>query len=632
MNSAHSLPFVTDTSNRRYELGREIAAGGEGSIHDVKGKPNLVIKRYNLESQKRSQLEEIENKVHYMVSQAPKAPEGLTDSIGHSYWTWPLECLFSESDFVGYLMPKITGEKGEEFLQFSSGFSWKAKLIACRNLVALVQATHQASYIIGDLNPRNLFFTSVKETDINPNFLDERKETMLPSITDTDSFQIGGVKSDVLFSCKVQNPEYSAPELIETLARDRTLEQDYFTLAIVLFQILSLGVHPFSGAVKGATNQEIRLNILKGRNVLFSKELIRPRAMIDMNVFPPALIGLFDKTFRKGHTATKVRATTQEWLTVLDTVLMGGLKACAKNPRHFYSNHLAQCPWCEYAARLKIDPFSLQNSMTTAQPSHPRNPQVPQLMNAGEGGSRPVPVQRAAPQTMAASVSTDSNSTTIFGPIPDELKPDSDGVASVSGPRPTHGKTKKQTGVNNKQEPVQRKNAKRFLGIFFLLLCLGLVSLAGWLYFNQESEVFGRYVEPLLERFSRDVSPNTTIEDFSSTQATSTFLFKIIICIDRDEPFDCSGLTQGVRGIIPVVQDANSFISLEPLLEETKLTYLAKDLEPGRYSLRLDDAVLRATHTRCKLSNSLVNPLGDPLRLELSADTVITFAYCEKMQ
>jgi serine/threonine protein kinase len=611
MSQATSSHLV-DSSNQPYALGREIASGGEGSIHEVKGKANLVIKLYNREVQRNKQLGEIADKVQYMVNHAPQLPEDLPTDSGHHYWTWPLESLFSEGQLVGYLMPKITGIKGEEFLQFSSGFSWKARVMACRNLVALVQATHQAGYIIGDLNPRNLFFTPVKNT-----------EAILPSITDTDSFQVGVGGGEVLFPCKVQNPEYSAPELIETLAKDRTLEQDYFTLAIVLFQILSLGVHPFSGVMRGAVNQEIRLNILKNRNVLFSRDLIRPKAMIDLEVFPSEMITLFDKTFRKGHTVTKLRATTDEWLGVLDEVITE-LETCIKNPRHFYGCHLGECPWCSYASRISVDPFDFQPMTTTSQPSRATRPQSPRVLDAGSGNAGSLPsFQRTAPQTITAT-SSGSGPNTLFGPVPDDLKPEYEGVSSTRGVKANSAQSKSKAVHKTQTGKKKRRLFVPFLGVFLL----ALAALSAWLYFNKDSQLFMAYVKPLLERFVP--SEPTPLETTSAneipvaTQVANTASLTITTCIDENEPYDCSGNVQSMNGgkIIPFVED----VVFQQAVQGNLFIFTAKDLTTGNYTLKLDDSTLRATHVRCDGSAE------NQVRLTLKENTALTFAYCKKVE
>ena len=444
--------ILVDASAKRYDLERVIASGGEGSIYTLKDKPGFVVKRYHAAAQPKpstsKQLNELQAKIAYQLEHVPR----LEAEPAHPYWTWPTEQLFTEEgDFVAYLMPKIEGIKGEEFIQFSSGFDWRQRVQAALKLVRLVQATHEAGYIIGDLNPRNLFF-SVHEASSQ-----DDSELILPTLTDTDSFQINDLTTgDILFKCTVQNPEYSAPELINAYTFDRSVEQDYFTLAIVLFQILSLGVHPFSGTVKSRVHQEIKDNISKNRNVLTSKDLTPPKGMIDLDIFPDEVLRLFDRTFRLGHTVTKSRARTDEWESVLETLLAKGLTQCQRQAQHYYSSHHMNCPWCAYEQRVAASPFhpALRNRNAAKQT---RKVLEATIINAptAQGQSAPLQTTSKTPTELRAEIGNNS----FFGPIPDALKPGQDtGLASPKIP-PTVKPDKQEMQSRQRGWPFRKKEA-----------------------------------------------------------------------------------------------------------------------------------------------------------------------------
>lgn len=428
---------LVDASAKRYDLERVIASGGEGSIYTLRDYPNFVVKHYHAAQQPSpgdsKQLSELQGKIAYQLEHVPR----LEAEPAHPYWTWPTEQLFTEEgDFVAYLMAKIEGIKGEEFIQFSSGFDWRQRVQAALKLVHLVQATHEAGYIIGDLNPRNLFFSVYKPSQ-------DDSELILPTLTDTDSFQINDLTTgDLLFKCTVQNPEYSAPELINAYTFDRSVEQDYFTLAIVLFQILSLGVHPFSGTVKSRVHQEIKDNISKNRNVLSGNVLTPPRGMIDLDIFPNDIFRLFDKTFRLGHTVTKSRTRTDEWETALATLLTEGLTQCQQQAQHHYSSHYSSCPWCAYEQKVAASPFhpALRNRNATKQ-----NQKVleAKIINAPTAQGQSAPVQTT--QKIAAELRAEIGNNSFFGPIPDALRPGQDvGLATPKIP-PTVKPDKQET-------------------------------------------------------------------------------------------------------------------------------------------------------------------------------------------
>ena len=588
---------VLGKSKQKFELGDAIASGGEGSIHNVVGHPEWVAKIYTVIN-KSSDAENLELKVAYMVSHKPEIGANLPD-LEHPYWTWPLEPLFSNDTFVGYIMPKLSGNKGEEFLQLTAGFDWKTRLVACRNLTALIQATHEAGYIVGDLNPRNLFF-SVSKTSSR-----DMLNAALSSLTDTDSFQVGGVnQGEVLFACKVQNPEYSAPELIESLVRQRTVEQDYFTLAIVLFQILSLGVHPFSGTVAGSANQEIRLNIMKGRNVLFSKDIKAPKAMIPLEIFPPEMIVLFERTFRKGHTLTKSRASTQDWLKMFDELIAGKLLVCNQNQRHVYSQHLANCPWCDYAKRLNFDPFQ----PTMARLSRPLAPKIigdVPLVNQAEP---PLSPQTQTPETA-------SSTNTLFGPIPDYL----DKNMSDSDSSPI---------INPVKKPAPPK-PKKHGGRYFLLGLIGLlmIGFAAWFFVAQQKANVFAAIPKLLEQFQQKETDTPIFPDESELVITP-FTLSIRVCVDHDAPFDCSGLAQPIQsGFVISVQGVQK---LDKIISETMTVYAASELPANQYVFKLDESAFANLYGRCPTEASQITLPSGSTRLKLEKDTLIVIAYCER--
>ena len=67
-----------------------------------------------------------------------------------------------------------------------------------------------------------------------------------------DSFQVSA--DGKTYRCEGGFPEYTPPELQGVAFRDvdRAQDHDCFGLAIVIFQLLFMGRHPFSGAYLGA--------------------------------------------------------------------------------------------------------------------------------------------------------------------------------------------------------------------------------------------------------------------------------------------------------------------------------------------------------------------------------------------
>jgi DNA-binding helix-hairpin-helix protein with protein kinase domain len=102
-----------------------------------------------------------------------------------------------------------------------------------RNLSAAVAALHRSSYVIGDLNESNVL--------VNP--------SALVTLIDTDSFQVQERQNGrfTIHYCPVGKLEYTPPELMGKTLKEvtRLPEHDGYALAVLIFQLLMGGNHPF---------------------------------------------------------------------------------------------------------------------------------------------------------------------------------------------------------------------------------------------------------------------------------------------------------------------------------------------------------------------------------------------------
>ena len=112
-------------------------------------------------------------------------------------------------------------------------FDRRYLLRTARNLAAALSALHSSGYVAGDLNESNVLVTP----------------TALVTLIDTDSFQ---VREDREWKsgaslCPVGKPEYTPPELQGKPLSEvmRLPDHDAFGLAVLIFQLLMEGSHPF---------------------------------------------------------------------------------------------------------------------------------------------------------------------------------------------------------------------------------------------------------------------------------------------------------------------------------------------------------------------------------------------------
>lgn len=338
--------------------------GGEARIYAVLSDTKLAAKIYH------KPTEEYARKLGVMLAHPPEDPATAPESLAIA---WPID-LLRAPDYrrrvVGYLMPRVSGMR--PVFDFYNPLARRQLHPLCsylylhriaRNLAAAVRALHARGYVIGDLNESNILVT----------------ETALVTLVDTDSFQVRDPQSGELFRCPVGKPEFTPPELQGKtfLELDRAPEHDLFGLAVLLFQLLMEGTHPFAGVYQGAGEPpSYDARILAGHFPHGTRRApYRPMpAAPPIEILHPTVRQLFIRCFEDGHANPKARPDANTWQNVLGEA-EAALMICSANEQHRYGSHLAACPWCARAARLGgRDPFPSREAVRSGKhlPPTPR--------------------------------------------------------------------------------------------------------------------------------------------------------------------------------------------------------------------------------------------------------------------
>ena len=93
---------------------------------------------------------------------------------------------------------------------------------------------------------RGLHAMGVRIGDVNPSNILVRADGSVMLI-DCDSFQIPGPPGRQPYPCVVGSPEYTAPEIKDFQRQFRSHDSDNFALAVLLYQLLGNGSHPYAG-------------------------------------------------------------------------------------------------------------------------------------------------------------------------------------------------------------------------------------------------------------------------------------------------------------------------------------------------------------------------------------------------
>lgn len=165
-----------------------LGKGGEGSVYKINLMPDYVAKIF-IENKR---TESRHRKLLAMID-TPLSTSAMQQI------TWPVDVLYENGAFVGYVMPAI---KGIEELNVMYSDKYKCTLskyiTIAKNLCAAINSVHNAGQVCGDLNTKNIG-------------VDPRSARV--TLVDTDSYHITDKKTNREYRCEVGLPEYLAREI-----------------------------------------------------------------------------------------------------------------------------------------------------------------------------------------------------------------------------------------------------------------------------------------------------------------------------------------------------------------------------------------------------------------------------------
>jgi DNA-binding helix-hairpin-helix protein with protein kinase domain len=312
-------------------LGHQLGKGGEGSVFDVPSLQEQVAKVYHeaLDPLKQAKLS-------FMASSS--------DAQLLSFISWPKETLHRHTGgpVVGFLMHKVSGWAPIHAVYSPAHrrkekpkAAWDFLLAVARNTAAAFESVHIHKHVIGDVNQDSLFVANDSKV----------------ILIDSDSFQVNA--NGKLYPCKVGVAMFTPPELqgISSFKSVvRTPNHDNFGLALLIFQLLFGGRHPFSGVpLKNGVGDALEEDIKALRYAYGPDAAVRgispPPRSIPLTLVPPLMQAMFHSAFtEKGSIGG--RPTASQWLSSLDS-LRGSVRKCTASVMHVVPGHLPKCPWCE---------------------------------------------------------------------------------------------------------------------------------------------------------------------------------------------------------------------------------------------------------------------------------------------
>jgi len=319
---------LIDDKGQPVPLGLEIGRGGEGVVYDLVGRPNLVAKLYLKPPT-----------TDHVAKLAAMAASRTTELSKLS--AWPTDLVLDRGKAIGFLMPKISGFKpafelyGPKLrLQKFPKADWRFLIRAAANTARVVSTIHDAGHVIGDINHGNMVVG----------------QDATVRLIDCDSFQvsIGGQT----WLCEVGVPTHQPPELqgVSYDGLTRTQNHDAFGLAVLIFQLLCMARHPFSGRWLGAGDQPPIEDAIKGFCYAYSAnqaqtKMAAPPGTLPINALGEPIKALFERAFSRTGSQPNGRPKPKEWISTLSS-LEGIVRQCEAVPSHYFLKSLSGCPWC----------------------------------------------------------------------------------------------------------------------------------------------------------------------------------------------------------------------------------------------------------------------------------------------
>lgn len=322
------IPGCFNAQRRVVRLGKLIKSGGAGSVYFLADDPARVAKIYHSHNDNGY----YQHKLEAMLAQRPEMPAPVEDEAIVQL-AWPDYLLFDERQrVIGFVMPVLDIQRTielEYILQsrqakahnLPEGIGAKVSL-AC-NLATLVSALHARQHRVIDMKPVNLRFY---------------RDKLYIALLDCDGFSIQG--EGQRFPTGQFTPDYLAPELqrIGQVPDEQEEAQDRFSLAVIIFQLLNHGIHPYSGRSQNAKVPDdlpgrIAANCYAyGINAATN---ISPVPASTHHLLPTELRKLFDRAFCGSPTQ---RPSAGEWAQVLRPYALRSTQKiilCHQKHQHF---------------------------------------------------------------------------------------------------------------------------------------------------------------------------------------------------------------------------------------------------------------------------------------------------------
>ena len=334
---------------REYRLGPPVEGAGDG-VYSVPLSREIVAMIHD----DGADLAVRERKVEAMLKLPPALPDIVEDGERFVRIAWPVASLHDKSRrFAGFLMPAVDMQATsplasvlQEDQARADGLptSLGAKINLAARLAVAITELHQLDHRVVHLSPANLRF---------------HRQSLHLAVIGCERFSIRASRERFAPDPGVGGIalDYLAPEFQENkhIPPGNEEAQDRFALAVLVFELLNFGIHPFDGIpIRDDVPADIRGRIVRNCYAYGAT----PHADLEPSpdsghlAMPKELRSLFDRAFLADGRA---RPPAQEWSTWLQFYAIPSnncVVECGANASH---HHFADLP-CAACARDPLPP------------------------------------------------------------------------------------------------------------------------------------------------------------------------------------------------------------------------------------------------------------------------------------
>lgn len=331
MTSAPTFPriqVVADEHGRKKQLAGILAHGGEGTIHRVADRADVLVKIYHPEI-----LADHERKIRLQLKISEMAGNARLRENDHI--AWPLVSLTSDHDgqWCGYAMRLRSGISLRELCGNPKNFGltvpdWHRQHLIrlCLDFLDIIGVLAESHTLPVDFNPSNFL------VDLN---------TIRLNFIDCDGFQFCG--SSGMHLSEAMLPEMAAPEVARRGSwTDAPVSNPSlrFSIGMILFYILNLGNSPY----RHRNGHDPVQNLIKGYCALgrgTDCELPQGSCYLIWSHLIFDIKELFIRCFREGHSNQSARPSITEWREALlkyNHCLLQGYADASVMPPHSKSS------------------------------------------------------------------------------------------------------------------------------------------------------------------------------------------------------------------------------------------------------------------------------------------------------